>query len=421
MMNKEVAIVLGGTAPHKALIEKLKKKGYYTILIDYLDNPPAAISADKHLKESALDYNFVFEIAKTTHAKLILSIALDQQLVTACMVAEKIGLPTLFSSKTALEITNKEYMKRKMYAHGIPTARFTIVNNINELQEINLQFPVMLKPVDNCGSAGVKRINSKNELRNSFDETLKWSRSSTVIVEEYVQGREISVYAFVKDKKTNLVLMAERFTKKNEDYDCIKCFATLSPARLSHNVRKKIQMIADKIADVFHLENTPMFYQFFVNEEDVSVIEFSARLGGGISFRTIETLTKFDIMDATIKAYLNEPIEIKYDKAEIFSLIQIIYALPCCFDHIEGINELIEEGIVKEIHYYKTKGAKVSNDKPSSARIAAYLITADTIDEIIEKSKFVSNRCEVFSSEGDSVMEQALYLKKQDLGEFNET
>lgn len=30
-----VAIVLGGTNPHKALIENLKGRGYYTILVDY--------------------------------------------------------------------------------------------------------------------------------------------------------------------------------------------------------------------------------------------------------------------------------------------------------------------------------------------------------------------------------------------------
>ena len=34
-MNKPVAIVLGGTYPHKYLINNLKLRGYYTILIDY--------------------------------------------------------------------------------------------------------------------------------------------------------------------------------------------------------------------------------------------------------------------------------------------------------------------------------------------------------------------------------------------------
>ena len=39
--NKTV-IVLGGTAPHIELIKQLKSRGYYVILVDYLDNPPAS-------------------------------------------------------------------------------------------------------------------------------------------------------------------------------------------------------------------------------------------------------------------------------------------------------------------------------------------------------------------------------------------
>ena len=54
-MNKKTAIVLGGTSPHIALIQKLKDRGYYTILVDYLNNPPAKKVADMHIKESTLD------------------------------------------------------------------------------------------------------------------------------------------------------------------------------------------------------------------------------------------------------------------------------------------------------------------------------------------------------------------------------
>ena len=46
-MEKEVAIVLGGTSAHIALIKNLQRRGYYVILADYLKNPPAKEYADK--------------------------------------------------------------------------------------------------------------------------------------------------------------------------------------------------------------------------------------------------------------------------------------------------------------------------------------------------------------------------------------
>ena len=57
--NKPVAIVLGGTNPHVTLINKLKARGYYTVLVDYLPNPPASKVADEHIQESTLDKEVV--------------------------------------------------------------------------------------------------------------------------------------------------------------------------------------------------------------------------------------------------------------------------------------------------------------------------------------------------------------------------
>ena len=61
---KPVAIVLAGTPPHTALIENLKRRGYYTILIDYFENPPAKKAADEHVRESTLDQEKVLEQKK---------------------------------------------------------------------------------------------------------------------------------------------------------------------------------------------------------------------------------------------------------------------------------------------------------------------------------------------------------------------
>ena len=83
-MEKQIALVLGGTVPHMELIRQLKERGYYTILIDYLDNPPAADVADEHIKESTLDEEKVLEIAKQRRASLVISGCVDQANISAC-------------------------------------------------------------------------------------------------------------------------------------------------------------------------------------------------------------------------------------------------------------------------------------------------------------------------------------------------
>ena len=42
-------IVLAGGSDQIALINELKKRGHYTVLVDYFENPPAKMYADKHI------------------------------------------------------------------------------------------------------------------------------------------------------------------------------------------------------------------------------------------------------------------------------------------------------------------------------------------------------------------------------------
>ena len=57
-------------------------------------------------------------------AELVLCTCLDQQIGIACQVAEELGLPHPYSYEKALEVTNKEKMKKIMWENGMPTSRY---------------------------------------------------------------------------------------------------------------------------------------------------------------------------------------------------------------------------------------------------------------------------------------------------------
>ena len=65
MNTGDIAIVVGGVQNHIPLITRLKARGYYTILIDYLDEPRAKAFADEHIQVSTFD----FGLAVTDHAR----------------------------------------------------------------------------------------------------------------------------------------------------------------------------------------------------------------------------------------------------------------------------------------------------------------------------------------------------------------
>lgn len=411
-MDKPVAIVLGGTAPHIELIHQLKERGYWVVLVDYLPNSPAKKHADKHEQVSTLDNEAVLKVARQYEAKLVISACVDQANITACYVAEKLGLPHPYSYQLASDITNKGYMKRIMWENDIPTTKYVFLNKEEELGENNLSFPVMVKPADSCASSGVKKAYNKIDLMQFLAEAKNVSRTGRTVVEEFFSGVEVSVYAFVKQYEANILMIAERLSVIEGEKQVLKCYATITPPNVTKVALQKIEFFTTKIAQVFGLDNTPLHVQFICNGEDVSVIEFAPRVGGGISYETIKNSTGFDIISATIDSYLQKPVEVKCSPSNRVFSVNIAYGVPGVFDHIEGVEPLIEKGYIDSVHYHKTKGAEITADRASGGRIAAILVSGDTRQEVLNKVKCVFDTINAYDAVGNQILRKDLYIRQ---------
>ena len=130
-------LVLAGGADQIALIQELKNRGHYVVLIDYYENPPARSYANNHIVASTLDVELVEKIAKQENVDLVCTACTDQALLTVSYVSEKLGLPCYLDYQTGLNVTNKSYMKKVFIDNNIPTARFSIVDNSDDLEIIS--------------------------------------------------------------------------------------------------------------------------------------------------------------------------------------------------------------------------------------------------------------------------------------------
>ena len=416
-MNKDkkpVAIVLGGIYPHGRTLDKLKERGYYTVLIDYFDNPPAAVHADLHINKSAMAYEEVLAVAREMDARLVMSPCLDQQIVIAVKVAEALGLPHPFDSRTAVNVTNKKYMKTMMQENGIPTARYYQVREDSDLSALALDYPLIVKPVDGCGAAGVTRVDSPEGLPAAVKMAIHWSWSDEAIVEEFKSGMEISAYTYVKNHKARLVTTQNRISFMSDQV--IKCYGAISPAEISEQVRSRVEEIATKIARVFELDTTPLFLQAIIGEDDsVSVIEFSPRLGGGTCYRLMETNAGFDMLDASIDSYLNIVNEQEPEREKHCYLIYQVQALECIYDHTEGLEELREAGVISDYFFQKTRGMHITTEKASSARVAALLVKGTEKGECLARLQQAMKVIRVIDEDGKDVTDRSLVLEAEDI------
>lgn len=410
-MRKKVALVLGGTVPHVHLIELLKERGYYTILLDYTPNPPAKNYADEHLAVSTLDKDAVLKVASERNANLVISTNVDQANVTCCYVAEKLGLPKPYSYETALDVTDKQRMKRIMWEHEIPTSKYVQVGSIDDINELNLKYPLMVKPADSNSANGVKRAYNIEELKACLPDALRFSRNGKAIVEEFVSGKEISAYGVVISGKAKVIMHQERVSVYDGEDKVIKCYASLAPSRISEVAAQKAEQILTQIAKAFCLNNTPLFFQGIVNGDDISVIEFAPRVGGGISFQTIQEATGYDIIDAALDSFLNIPITYSdWHPMKGMYAVNQIYGADGIYDRTVGGEQLLRDGVINILSFYKHKGDAIDSSRASSSRIGVMVVDDKSEAGLRKKISDAFSKLDAFDENGRSIIRRDLNL-----------
>lgn len=401
------ALVLAGGLPQIALINDLKQRGFFTILADYNENPVAKDYADKFYQVSTLDVDAITHIAKEEKVDFLITVCTDQALLTVAKVSEALELPSYVDYKTALNVTNKSYMKKVFVENDISTAKHVILSKYDETEVASLRYPLIVKPVDCNSSKGVKKILNISELKLAVEEAIKLSRTKTAVVEEYIEGEELSVDVYVENGKAHVLAVSSLDKLPNNDKFII-CRSTCTSV-IDENIKSKIELSAQKIADAFGLSNSPMLIQLISNGKDIYILEFSARTGGGEKFITIKEVSGFDVVKAVVDLVLGvKPQITKVEAAYKYCISQFVYCKPGIFDHLEGFEELEREGIIFKTMLFKWKGASFDSIESSGDRVAGYIIKADTKEELLEKQNIISSRIRVIDKNGNDMMRHDL-------------
>lgn len=404
-MNQKKAIVLGGTSPHIELIKKLKSRDYFVILVDYLNNSPGIPFADKFVRESTLDLEKVYQVAKEENADLVISTCIDQANSTCCYVAEKLGLPHPYSYETSLDVTDKGRMKTIMRDNDIPTSSFQIVTSLDEVDWDLVSYPAVVKPVDCNSSKGVIKVDNQEDAAKCILDDIAMSRTSNAIIEGYNEGYEIQVDCLNYKSKTRVLMTRRKKRIESSEKMVLNSTGSIIPAGLSEELNEQAQEIANKISDSFNLKNTPFFYQAIVTENGISVIEFAPRIGGGLSSYLIKEIAGVDVVDVAIDSFLNIEIDIDEPKAidRCYST-NLLYMKAGIFDHIEGFDELKTKGFVKEVFTTKEAGTEIDSDMRSSNRVGAFIVMADNVEDLKRHEKIAYETIQVMNDKNENVI-----------------
>ena len=405
------ALVLCGGYPQMALLKELKLRGIETVLADANSAVVARPYADKFYQVSVLDVEAVKDVAIKEQVDFLITVCADQVLLVVAQISETLGLPCYIDYATADKVSKKSLMKKIFAENGVPTSKYVVMESFDAEMIKGLEYPLIVKPVDAYSSRGVCRVDDPKCLKEAFERAADISRTKNAIVEEFVEGNELTVDVYV-EQGTAHVLSIANLDKIGEDGKFV-IHRAKNPADISAQTRERIAYAAQRIADAFGLKNTPMLIQLIDKGEDISVVEFCARTGGGDKYRIIKVVSGFDVVKAVVDLTLGKfPHVEKNTKKQDYIIDEFLYCKEGVFDRLEGFDELVNENIMEMYCQLKPKGYKFKEINSSGDRVAYFSIQAKTAEEAWKKHTIVNERIKVISTEGEDILRHDVIAKR---------
>ena len=401
------ALVVAGGLAQIELINQLKERGITTVLIDGNANALARPYADKFHQMAIFDIEAVKNLAVEEKVDFLITCCADQVLLVVAQVSEMLGLPCYIDYQTGQNVSDKKYMKRIFHENNIPTSRHLEMTELDWERVKELQYPLVVKPVDAYSSRGVRKAQNPEELERYFNEAAQISRAGGVIVEEFVSGTEISVDVYVEDGVAKVLCVSN--SEKIADADRFIIFRGRYPVAASPEIMEQIRVVAQQIADAFQLKDAPMLIQMINTGERVSVLEFCARTGGNMKYLLIKRATGFDVIKAVIDLAVGLKPHVETVEPESKYIVNdFIYCKPGVFDRFEGVEEMLEQGMITDFRPLRPRGFQVFGVRSSSDRIAGFTVQADTLEEFNRKHRIAVENLKVLDVDGNDIMRRDL-------------
>lgn len=296
---KKIAIIGSGEL-QTPLIIKAKDLGYETYVFSKKNNSIGENICTNFFEIDVLNVEKILEICQEIGIDGITSIASDITTKAVIYVAEKMKLNgNTFG--TFSKATNKYEMRKAFENAGLIIPRNYLIRNKEDIKLLYslLSYPIIVKPVDRAGSAGVTKVENENDLEKSVEYAMQESLNKQVIVEEYIYGNEYSCECLSINGKHNRLVYTQKFTTGTPNFVEI---GHIQPANFSLD-KKHIDSIIFKALDVLEVKNGASHTEFKITPDNkIVIIETGARMAGDfIGSDLVKLSTGIDYVEAVIK------------------------------------------------------------------------------------------------------------------------
>lgn len=214
----------------------------------------------------------------------IYSFGSDVAMPIVSRLAEEMDWPFFVSAQVVNDCNDKSRMRRQLGKSDF-NLRSETVKSADEVTLYNaIGFPLIVKPVDGQGQRAVQKIYDVKSVKQAVDLAIAASRSGLAQIEEYADGPEFSINAYMRNGVVLLSTGSDRLV--SEHYFGV-VVGHILPSELPHLSEGMVRQIAIDVSDRMGIADGPMYIQAIMTALGPRVVEVAARFDGCHMWRLI--------------------------------------------------------------------------------------------------------------------------------------
>ncbi len=326
------------------------------------------------------DSDFIKISARRFKVNAIVAVATDASVPSVARACLSLGFPSI--SVSAADISVNKLMQRDHFkAAGLRVPKYMPFRNTNEALGVAIEigFPVVIKPSDSAGSRGVSLVKNKQDVILASEDALAASPSKVGIVEEYIDGDEISIEGFIIGGLFYAICLSN---KKRTSPPYLLDTDVYFPDSLTSEERVSIVSLATKALVACGLDNCPIHMEVLRSSQGPVIVEFAARGAGFRVFTNIlPWVTGVDTVDIQLKLAFGKKVEIKVRESLRGAVITFLSPIPGKLKCVKGLDLARESIGIKEVEVYLENGTVMDELKCGADRIGHLIAFGETRKE----------------------------------------
>lgn len=296
-------LLLGGSRITCEVVRHARKLGVVTGVTDWypLEKSPAKQLADEAYYENTSDMEAMSKLIQEKHFDGVLTGFTDSALPFYAEMCKLNHLPAYGTKEQFDLFIDKTQYKDLMRKFDVPTIpEYQIdLENIEESSK-DVKYPLLVKPSDSSGARGISICHNLDELKAAVSVANEASKTKKILVEQYVDGPECTIFWLFQDGKYYVMLLGNRHVKYNQNGVIPLPVGYTYPAAC---LPKFMKDTAPKMEAMFRsvgIQNGMMFMQCKIVDDECIVYDIGYRLTGSLEYINIKELCGFDPLDMLI-------------------------------------------------------------------------------------------------------------------------